>query len=192
VHAASSALKTVAHVAAPILSAVQGVVSLVPGIGTGISAAIGAGLAILEGGGPLEIAIKAAYGAIPIPLGVRNLTDIALNAALALMHTGSLEDTAIAAIRSKIPAGLPQQVFDTLAHIVLQAIHKKPTMAIATKGKAHAPIPPVKAPHITKPPPPKVNPLAGLAAAIAAHPVVQAAHASPTLHVTRSSVYRAA
>ena len=186
-HAASSIVKTVAHVATPILSAVQGVVSLVPGIGTGISAAIGAGLAILEGGGPLEIAIKAAYGAIPIPPGIRNVTDMALNAALSLMHTSSIGDAAIAAIRSKLPSGLPQSVFDTLAHIVLQAIHKKPTIAVATKGKPHAPIPAVKAPHIVKPKPQPAK-LAAVVKTLAVH------HAMLPQgpQVFRSSIYRAA
>jgi len=42
--------------------------------GTGISAAIGAGLAALEGGSPLEIAIRTAYGATPIPPGIGQLT----------------------------------------------------------------------------------------------------------------------
>ena len=48
---------------------VQGLASLVPGIGSGIGAALGTGLAVLDGGGPLDMAIHAAYGAIPIPAG---------------------------------------------------------------------------------------------------------------------------
>lgn len=187
VHAASSAVKTVAHAAAPILSVVQGVVSLVPGIGTGISAAIGAGLAILEGGGPLEIAVKTAYGAIPIPPGIRNVTDMALNAALSLVHTQNLEDAAIAAIRSKLPSGLPQKVFDTLAHIVLQAIHKKPTIAVSTKGKPHAAVAPVKAPHVKKPAPSPAK-LQTVVKTLAIHKA-----SLPTgPQVYRASIYRAA
>lgn len=187
VHTATSAISKVAHVAAPILSLAQGVISLVPGIGTGISSAIGAGLAILEGGGPLEIAIKAAYGAIPIPPGIRNITDTVLDAALSLIHTKDIGDAAIAAIRSKIPSGLPQQVFDTLAHIVLQAIHKKPTLAVATKGKPHAPIPPVKAPHVVKPKPQPAK-LAQVHKVLSAH----LASLPKGPQVFRSTIYRAA
>ncbi len=58
-----------------ILSDVEGLVSLIPGIGTGIAAALAAAEAILSGGGPLEIALHLAYGAIPIPPGIRNITD---------------------------------------------------------------------------------------------------------------------
>ncbi len=148
----------VTKVVAPILSAVQGVVSLIPGIGTGISAAIGAGLAILSGGGLLDIAVHTAYGAIPIPAGVRNLTDIALDAAMSLIHTHDLGEAVLAGIKAKIPKGIPQQVFDTLAHIIIQAVHKKPTHAVVTHPPTHtgAPstikaLPPVHAPHIAPP-----------------------------------------
>lgn len=105
------------------LQTAQGVISLFPGIGTGISAAIGAGLAILDGGGALEIAIKTAYGMIPIPPGIRQVTDTVLDAVLALIeHPNDLSEVAIQVVRDKIPAGLPRDVFDTLAHIVVKHV----------------------------------------------------------------------
>jgi hypothetical protein len=117
---------------------IQGVVSLVPGIGTGISAAIGAGMALLDGGSPLEIAIHAAFGAIPIPPGARDLARIALDAVLALVKTRDVGEAAIAAVRAKIPSGLPQQVFDTLAHLVLSHIHGRATTAIVSHPPGQA------------------------------------------------------
>lgn len=100
----------------------EGIASIVPGIGTGISAAIGTGLAVLDGGGPLDIAIHAAYGAIPIPPGLREVTDAVLDGVLALAHQGNLSDAVLAAARSKVPDGLPRQVFDTLAQLVVKRV----------------------------------------------------------------------
>jgi hypothetical protein len=103
------------------LSLAQGVVSLIPGVGSGISAAISAGEAALEGGGPLEIAVHAAYGAIPIPLGIREVTDAVLDTVLELAtHKGDLTDAAVATARDAVPSGLPRDVFDTLVHLVVK------------------------------------------------------------------------
>jgi hypothetical protein len=112
------------------LSLAQAVVSFVPGVGSGISAAISAGEAVLEGGSPLEIAIHAAYGAIPIPPGIRQVTDAVLDAVLALAtRGGDLTDAVIAGARDGVPAGLPRDVFDTLAHLVVK---KRPLKTEAT------------------------------------------------------------
>ncbi len=111
------------------ISIAQGVVSLIPGIGTGISAALGAGMAILDGGGPLEIALQTALGAMPLPPGIREAADVALKAAMTLVHTHDLGDAAIAAIRKEVPAPV-QPIFDTLAHIVLAHTHRQPTIAV--------------------------------------------------------------
>ena len=101
---------------------VQGLSALVPGLGSGIGAAIGTGLAVLDGGGALEVAIHAAYGAIPIPPGIRNVTDMVLEAVLKLAHHGSITDAVLAGARSEVPDGLPRQVFDTLAHLVIKRV----------------------------------------------------------------------
>jgi hypothetical protein len=100
----------------------SGVVSLVPGLGSGIGAAIQTGLSILEGGGPLDIAIHAAYGAIPIPPGIRQVTDAVLEGVLKLAHSGSVTDVVLASARSAVPAGLPRDVFDTLAQLVVKRV----------------------------------------------------------------------
>jgi len=115
--------KQLEHLAQQELSLAQGVVSLVPGIGTGVSAAIGAGLAALQGGGPLDIALRTAYGAIPIPPGLRQVTDAVLDAVLSLLHHGSVTDVAIQIARDQVPAGLARDVFDTLVQVVA---HKVP------------------------------------------------------------------
>jgi hypothetical protein len=103
------------------LSMAQSVISLVPGVGSGISAAIGAGLAALEGGSPLDIAVRTAYGAIPIPPGLRNLTDIVLDSVLALIaHPSDMSEVGIQIARDRIPSGLPRDVFDTLVHLIVK------------------------------------------------------------------------
>jgi hypothetical protein len=118
-----------ADIAKQELSMAQGVISLIPGVGTGISAAISAGLAALEGGSPLEIAIKAAYGAIPIPPGIRQATDVVLDTVLQLaLHGPHLTDVAINAARDEVPAGLPRDVFDTLINLV---VHHQPIQRVA-------------------------------------------------------------
>ena len=131
-----------------VLEQAQGIISLIPGIGTGISSAISAGLAILDGGGPIVIAIKTAYGAIPIPIGIRTFTDMVLNAALDLLkHGTNLKDDIVRAARdavgSQLPAGVPRdvgyRVYDTLAHLILGKLRGKPTQA-----KVAAPPPPAQ------------------------------------------------
>jgi hypothetical protein len=112
------------------LSLAQGVLSLIPGIGTGVSSALAAGLALLEGGSPLEIAIHAAYGAIPIPPGLRQVTDTVLDAVidLAFHAGGGLTDVAIHVARDRAPTGLPRDVFDTLIQLV---VHHQPVERVA-------------------------------------------------------------
>jgi hypothetical protein len=121
--------KTLEKIVKQQLSMAQGVISLIPGIGTGVSAAISAGLAILDGGGPLEIAIKTAYGAIPIPPGIRQATDIVLDTVLDIaFHHANLTDVAIHAARDEVPAGIPRDVFDTLINLVVK---KQPIIRVA-------------------------------------------------------------
>jgi hypothetical protein len=111
--------KAIKQIAERELSLSQGVISLVPGLGTGISAAIGAGIAALEGGNAIEFAIRTAYGAIPIPIGLRQITDTVLEAVLALIeHPHDLSDAVLQVAREKVPSGFPRDVFDTLIHVV--------------------------------------------------------------------------
>jgi hypothetical protein len=145
---AAHSLGPVLDVAKFLASNTASIVSLVPGLGTPISSAISAGLAALEGGSALDIAIQAAYGLIPIPPGIKYATDIVLDAVLALLdHPQNIADAAMAALRrtvmDRVPdfaRGMAGQVFDTLAHLVLQAVGGKPTIATSNK-----PVPVVKA-----------------------------------------------
>lgn len=140
----SHTLQPVLDIGKQVLSAAQGVVSLIPGVGTGISAAISAGLALVSGGTPLEIAVRTAYGAIPIPPGVRNVTDTVLDAVLQLAKGGDVGEAAVAAVRGRFPKGIIQDVFDTLIHIVAASLFKKPTHAIATPRPGVPPGSPVQ------------------------------------------------
>jgi hypothetical protein len=110
------------------LTMVQGVISLLPGIGTGVSAAIGAGVAVLDGGGSLEIALHTAYGAIPIPPGLRSVTDGVLDGVLGLVRHGPVTDAALAVARNAIPSGIARDVFDTLVKLVA---HHRPITHVA-------------------------------------------------------------
>lgn len=104
------------------ISLAQSVATFVPFIGTGISAAVSLGMAALEGGSPLEIAVRTAYGAIPIPPGIRSITDGVLASIIEIANTGSVTDAALAAARGKVPGGLPRDVFDTLVRIIIKRV----------------------------------------------------------------------
>jgi hypothetical protein len=147
-------LGPVADIAKSIASNAIGAISLIPGIGTGVAAALSAGLAILEGGSPLDIAIKTAYGAIPIPPGVKQFTDIVLDAVLHLIGGGNVETAAIATLKDETVGKLPDfakdmagQVFDTLAHLFVQATTGKPTHATTSKPMTKAAVKAVQAAH---------------------------------------------
>jgi hypothetical protein len=121
--------KRLESIAKDTLSEAESVISLVPGIGTGISAALSAGLAVLEGGSPLDIAIRTAYGAIPIPPGVREVTDRVLDAVLALVDKlPHVDEVAVQIARDAVPQGLPRDVFDTLINLV---VHHQPLQKVA-------------------------------------------------------------
>lgn len=156
-----------------ILSDLQGVISMIPGIGTGISAAISAGVAILSGGGLLSVAIHAAYGAIPIPPGIRPICDVVLDTVMELVkHPKNLVDAGLAVMRDRLPKGLPQQIFDTLIHIVakhhpvLKATQSVAAHAIGQYTAGEGPnlthavstvLPPEVAGHLAKLPDPSVQ-----------------------------------
>lgn len=142
-------IKNAAHSLAPIVDAAKmvasnaiGLVSLVPGIGTGVAGALSAGLAVLEGGSPLTIAIKTAYGVLPIPPGVKTFTDMVLDAVLGLLDAGgNLEAAVVTGIKTNLMKRIPDfaksiagQAFDTLAHLVIQAVSGKPTVAAHSKA----------------------------------------------------------
>ncbi len=127
-------MQGVLNIAKTELDQLQSVAAMVPGIGTGVSTAIGAAEALIHGGKPIEIALRAAYGAIPIPPGIRQVTDVVLDSVIALANGGSIPDVALSVARDRVPAGLPRDVFDTLAQII---VRHKPIAAAATELAAH-------------------------------------------------------
>ena len=126
-------IRDVGHVVRGAVGELQGVISLIPGIGTGISSAIAAGLTTLSGGSPIDIALNAAFGAIPIPPGLHDVAHAALEAAVKLAQTrGNVGAATISAARDQLPDGFPRHVFDTLVHIIVHHRTKKPTIAVKT------------------------------------------------------------
>src|SRR5208282_2349777 len=120
-----------------VLEQTAGLVSLIPGIGTAISTAISAGLAILEGGGPLDIAIKIAYGAIPIPPGIKLFTDLVLGAVLdivnAVIKGGDLVKVLERLIAEELAKALPDDVRAAGTNMLTALI---PTVLQAVTGKS--------------------------------------------------------
>jgi hypothetical protein len=114
----SAAPPVIRQVADPVMSATESVLSLIPGIGTGLSAAIGAAQGLLDGGSPLDVAIHAAYAMIPIPPGLRQVCDPIVDALLGLADGKQITDVALQVIRDRLPEGLPRDVFDTLVHVI--------------------------------------------------------------------------
>ncbi len=142
------------------LGNIEGAVATIPGVGTTVASALAAADAMLEGGKPLEVAIRAAYGALPIPPGFRTITDAALEAVLALIeHGGSVTDAAIAAARSAIPDGPARPVFDALMQLVVKHVPVEKVGVRALEHfvhhyAAHAiPLPAVPATHLLPPAP---------------------------------------
>jgi hypothetical protein len=125
-HGVEQVRQAVRPVGDAYLSVAQSVVSMIPGIGTGVSSALGAAQAILDGGGALDVAIRMAYGMIPIPPGLRQICDPIVDAVLGLVdaatHGRPLTDVALQVVRDRLPAGLPRDVFDTLARVVAQKL----------------------------------------------------------------------
>jgi hypothetical protein len=124
----------VLDVAKTELSHLQSVAAMVPGLGTGVSTAIGAAEALLSGGNPIELALRAAYGAIPIPPGIRDVTDVVLETIIALVKGGNITDIALTVARDRVPSGLPRDVFDTLAQII---VRHQPILKAAGELAAH-------------------------------------------------------
>ena len=155
-----------------IVSDIQGVVSMIPGIGTGISSAISTAMAVLHGGGPISIALHAAYGAIPIPPGIRPITDKVLDTVFEFVkHPSQFIDAGVGVARDRIPAGLPREVFDTLVrvlghhHHVVHAPEALARHAIGQYTHGHAPnlalglahlVPPAIAEHLAALPDPSI------------------------------------
>lgn len=138
-HFSRDLIKDIKQVGPMILTEVQGLVSLIPGIGTGISAAIGLAMALLEGGSPIVIAIRTAYGAIPVPPGIRNVTDPIVDGGIHFAeHPHDFTDVAVKTVRDQVPGGLPREVFDTLVKILVkhQPILKVAEGVVAQVAKA--------------------------------------------------------
>jgi hypothetical protein len=99
----------VIRMAGPVLPYVQSVISFVPGVGTGVSAALGAAQALADGRPIDEAIVAAAKGAIP----GGPMAQMAFDAAWGLAHGRPIEAAALDALRQRLPHGLAQRAFDT-------------------------------------------------------------------------------
>lgn len=135
-HAIGPTLNAIKQWGPLVLSSIHGLVSMIPGIGNGVGAVLGMLEAVMAGlNNPLEFLIHLAYGAIPIPPGIRSITDIVLDTILEFIRNPKhLIDVGIAVIRDRIPKGLPQEVFDTLIKIVVK---KQPILKAVGEGVIH-------------------------------------------------------
>ena len=87
---------------------VQTIMSMVPGIGTGVSAALAAGVALSEGRTITQAVMDAAKAAVPGgPIG-----QAAFATATQLASGKGIKDAALSAARAAIPAGPAQKAFD--------------------------------------------------------------------------------
>jgi hypothetical protein len=100
---------TVIRAVGPVLPYVQSVISFVPGVGTGISAALGAAQALADGRPIDEAILAAARGAIP----GGPMAQMAFDAAWGLAHGRPIDTVVLSALRDRLPAGLAQRAFDT-------------------------------------------------------------------------------
>src|SRR5260221_4654747 len=107
--ALAPALIVIRSVVGPVLPYVQSVVSFVPGVGTGISAALGAAQALADGRSIDEAILAAARGAIP----GGPMAQMAFDAAWGLAHGRPIDTVVLGALRDRLPAGLAQRAFDT-------------------------------------------------------------------------------
>jgi hypothetical protein len=106
-HVALSALKDQLKIAKDVAPYAQTVVAFVPGVGTGVAAAIGAGAALAEGQSITEAAKAAIRGAIPGGALAQGGFDLAMKVAAG----ENVGKAALETARAQLPAGA-QQAFD--------------------------------------------------------------------------------
>jgi hypothetical protein len=108
-HALAPALTVIRSVAGPVLPYVQSVLSFVPGVGTGISAALGAAQALADGRPIDEAIIAGARSAIP----GGPIAQMAFDSAWGLAHGRPIYSTVLSTLRERLPGPLAQRAFDT-------------------------------------------------------------------------------
>jgi hypothetical protein len=107
--ALAPALTVIKSVVGPVLPYVQSVLSFVPGVGTGISAALGAAQALADGRPIDEAIIAGAKSAIP----GGPLAQMAFDSAWGLAHGRPIDSSVLSAMRAQLPTPFAQRAFDT-------------------------------------------------------------------------------
>src|SRR5262249_39106355 len=93
------ALSVIRSTVGPLVPYVQSVVSFVPGLGTGVSAALGAAQALADGRPITDAVVAAARGAIP----GGPLAQMAFDTAWGLAHGKPIDAAVLASLRSQVP-----------------------------------------------------------------------------------------
>jgi len=112
-------LDDVLEVASDVVSAAEVVVSFVPVIGTGINAAIAAGVALAKGANIDDAFIEGAKNALPGGPVAAQALDAGIAAVKAIAQGKSIGDIGLAAAREAIPSDVGKKAFDVgvaLAH----------------------------------------------------------------------------
>jgi hypothetical protein len=107
--ALAPALSVIKNVAGPVLPYIQSVISFVPGVGTGISAALGAAQALADGRSITDAIVAGAKSALP----GGPLVATAFDAAWGLAHGRPIDSVALEALRNQLPGDLAKKAFDT-------------------------------------------------------------------------------
>jgi len=87
---------------------VHSVISLVPGVGSGISAALGAAQALADGR-PIDEAIVAG---VRTAISGGPMAEMAFDAAWGLAHGRPIDSTVLSTLRERLPTGFAQRAFD--------------------------------------------------------------------------------
>jgi hypothetical protein len=107
--ALAPAMTVIKSVVGPVLPYVQSVLSFVPGVGTGISAALGAAQALADGRPIDEAIVAAAKSAVP----GGPLAQMAFDSAWGLAHGRPIDSAVLGAMRAQLPGPVAQRAFDT-------------------------------------------------------------------------------
>jgi len=107
-HVAIDALKAQLKIVKEVAPYAQTVVSFVPGIGTGVAAAIGAGAALAEGQSITEVAKAAVRGALPGGA----IAQAGFDTAMKVAAGGNVAQAALESARNLLPSDVAKKAFD--------------------------------------------------------------------------------
>ncbi len=118
----------IVHSISPLLPYAQAVASLVPGVGQGVGAALGAAQVLADGRPITDAAIAAVRGAVPGgPIG-----KLAFDTAWGLVEGRPVATAALGALRNQVPGDLPKKAFDTAVALATARTAQQRRQALQT------------------------------------------------------------